>query len=139
MTDTYSSIIARVEHGIGHITMNRPKQLNALNDALMDELGAALTAYDADEGIGCIVITGEDRSGGEVSIRLWVEVKRPVIHVDLDSDRKMAMTASYESWRFKDVVLAPEEKPPHEGRRSSIFDTSRHGMEGLPESRFHAS
>jgi enoyl-CoA hydratase/carnithine racemase len=35
--------------------LNRPKQLNALNDALMDELGAALLAFDADDGIGCIV------------------------------------------------------------------------------------
>jgi enoyl-CoA hydratase len=44
------------------ITLNRPKQLNALNDALMDELGAALAAYDADDAIGCIVITGNERA-----------------------------------------------------------------------------
>ena len=46
----------------GLITLNRPKQLNALNGALMDELGAALRAYDADDGIGCIVITGSDKA-----------------------------------------------------------------------------
>ena len=40
----------------GWITLNRPKQLNALNDALMDELGAALRTFDADSGIGCIVV-----------------------------------------------------------------------------------
>lgn len=44
------------------ITLNRPKQLNALNDALMDELGAALKGFDADEGIGCIVITGSEKA-----------------------------------------------------------------------------
>jgi enoyl-CoA hydratase len=44
------------------ITLNRPKQLNALNDALMDELGAALRGFDADEAIGCIVITGSDKA-----------------------------------------------------------------------------
>jgi enoyl-CoA hydratase len=44
------------------ITLNRPKQLNALNDALMNELGAALLAFDADERIGCIVITGSERA-----------------------------------------------------------------------------
>jgi enoyl-CoA hydratase len=44
------------------ITLNRPKQLNALNDALMDELGAALQAFDADDGIGCIVITGSEKA-----------------------------------------------------------------------------
>jgi enoyl-CoA hydratase len=46
----------------GLITLNRPKQLNALNDGLMDELGAALLAFDADEGIGCIVITGNEKA-----------------------------------------------------------------------------
>jgi enoyl-CoA hydratase len=44
------------------ITLNRPKQLNALNDTLMNELGAAATAADADEGIGCIVITGSEKA-----------------------------------------------------------------------------
>src|SRR5881396_489697 len=47
---------------VGLITLNRPKQLNALNPQLMQELGAALQAYDADEGIGAIVITGNDKA-----------------------------------------------------------------------------
>jgi len=46
----------------GLVTLNRPKQLNALNDALMDELGAALKAFDADDAVGCIVITGSDKA-----------------------------------------------------------------------------
>jgi enoyl-CoA hydratase len=46
----------------GLITLNRPKQLNALNDGLMDELGAALQAFDADDTIGCIVITGSEKA-----------------------------------------------------------------------------
>ena len=44
------------------IKLNRPQQLNALNDALMDELGAALVAFDRDDTIGCIVITGSDKA-----------------------------------------------------------------------------
>lgn len=47
---------------VGLITLTRPKQLNALNDALMDALGAALLAFDADEGIGAIVITGSAKA-----------------------------------------------------------------------------
>jgi cyclohex-1-ene-1-carboxyl-CoA hydratase len=47
---------------IGLAKLNRPKQLNALNDPLMDELGAALLAFDADDGIGCIVITGSEKA-----------------------------------------------------------------------------
>ena len=46
----------------GLITLNRPKQLNALSDGLMDDLGAALKAFDADPGIGCIVITGSEKA-----------------------------------------------------------------------------
>ncbi len=46
----------------GLITLDRPAQMNALNDALMDELGAALLAFDADDGIGCIVLTGSERA-----------------------------------------------------------------------------
>jgi len=46
----------------GWITLNRPKQLNALNDGLMTELGEALRSFDADAGIGCIVITGSEKA-----------------------------------------------------------------------------
>jgi enoyl-CoA hydratase len=42
--------------------LNRPKALNALNDALMSELGEALAAFDRDEGIGAIVLTGSDKA-----------------------------------------------------------------------------
>jgi cyclohex-1-ene-1-carboxyl-CoA hydratase len=55
-TDT--SIITATDGRVGIITLNRPQQLNALNDALMDALGAALLAFDADDGIGAIVVTG---------------------------------------------------------------------------------
>jgi enoyl-CoA hydratase len=47
---------------VGLITLNRPQQLNALNDALMDALGAALLAFDADDGIGVIVIMGSAKA-----------------------------------------------------------------------------
>ena len=55
----------------GVITLNRPKQLNALNDALMDELGAALLAFDGDDGIACMIITGSDKAfaaGADISV-----------------------------------------------------------------------
>ena len=85
----------------GLITLNRPKQLNALNDALMDQLGAALLAFDADDAIGCIVITGSEKAfaagadisgiaqmtfneayGGDLITRNWetiLRVRKPVI------------------------------------------------------------
>ena len=59
----YENIEVRTEAGkVGVITLNRPKALNALNDALMTELGAALKAFDADEAIGCIILTGSERA-----------------------------------------------------------------------------
>jgi enoyl-CoA hydratase len=59
----YEAIEVRTDAGrVGVITLNRPKQLNALNDQLMDELGAALKAFDADDAIGCIIVTGSEKA-----------------------------------------------------------------------------
>ena len=55
---------------VGIVTLNRPKQLNALNNELMDELGAALKAFDADDSIGCIILTGSEKAfaaGADIS------------------------------------------------------------------------
>ncbi len=57
-----SELRGSTERRVGLLTLNRPKQLNALNDALMDQLGAALLALDADDGVGCIVLTGSDKA-----------------------------------------------------------------------------
>ena len=56
---------------VGIITLNRPKQLNALSDQLMDELGSALKAFDADDSVGCIILTGSEKAfaaGADISI-----------------------------------------------------------------------
>jgi enoyl-CoA hydratase len=53
----------RTEAGkVGIIQLNRPKQLNALNGDLMDEMGAALKAFDADPAIGCMIVTGSEKA-----------------------------------------------------------------------------
>ena len=59
---TYENIVVETRGRVGFITLNRPKQLNALNDALMNELQSALSGFDADEAIGAIVITGSERA-----------------------------------------------------------------------------
>ena len=58
----YENILTDVRGRVGVITLNRPKALNALNDALMDELGAALKQFDADDDIGAIVLTGSEKA-----------------------------------------------------------------------------
>ena len=68
---TDASILTETRGRVGMIKLNRPKQLNALNDALMDALGQALLAFDADEGIGAIVITGSAKAfaaGADIAV-----------------------------------------------------------------------
>lgn len=59
---SYENIEAEVREKIGLIRLNRPQALNALNDKLMDELGDALLRFDADESLGCIIITGNEKA-----------------------------------------------------------------------------
>ncbi len=59
---SYTNILTEVHGKVGLVTLNRPKQLNALSDALIDELGTALAAFDADDTIGCMVLTGNDKA-----------------------------------------------------------------------------
>ena len=96
----YSTILVSTRGRVGWITLNRPEALNALNSTLVEELAAAAAAFDADEQIGCIVVTGserafaagadikqmEDRSAVEMSLRnpfvgleAFSRVRTPVI------------------------------------------------------------
>ena len=75
---TYENILVETRPGsgaqalsYGWITLNRPKALNALNDGLMDELGEALLAFDADDSIACVVVTGSEKAfaaGADISV-----------------------------------------------------------------------
>jgi enoyl-CoA hydratase len=58
---SYEFIITDRIGRVGQVTLNRPKQMNALNAKLMQELAQALYAFDADEGVGAIVLTGGDK------------------------------------------------------------------------------
>jgi len=76
----YENILTETRGRVGIVTLNRPRQLNALSDALMDDLGHALRAFDDDEAIGAIVITGSERAfaaGADVSAmadRTYIDV-----------------------------------------------------------------
>ncbi len=58
----YANIIAKIEGAVGVVTLNRPKALNALNAELLAELCDALEAWDADDAVRCIVLTGSERA-----------------------------------------------------------------------------
>jgi enoyl-CoA hydratase len=59
---SYEFILTETRGRVALITLNRPKQMNALAPKLMQELGAALYAFDADDGVGAIVITGSEKA-----------------------------------------------------------------------------
>ena len=56
----YKNILLECSDAIACITINRPKQLNALNSATIAELNTAITTIDNDESIRCIIITGAE-------------------------------------------------------------------------------
>ena len=62
MTQTFQTLQVETRGRVGLITLQRPKQLNALNDELTRELAQALDSFEADDGIGCIVITGSEKA-----------------------------------------------------------------------------
>lgn len=58
----YTSLLTETRGKVGLITLNRPQAMNALNRTLLNELVTALAAFDADEAVGAIVITGGGRA-----------------------------------------------------------------------------
>ncbi|MBS0450549.1 MAG: enoyl-CoA hydratase/isomerase family protein [Proteobacteria bacterium] len=62
MHEEETIVVVQREGRVGIVTLNRPRQLNALNDALMDALGEALLSLDADPGIGAILLAGGPRA-----------------------------------------------------------------------------
>ncbi len=59
---SFENIIVETKGRVGVVTLNRPQALNALNNALVGELNQALDAFEADDNIGCIVITGSEKA-----------------------------------------------------------------------------
>jgi enoyl-CoA hydratase len=62
MAMAYQNILVRTEGAVGIITLNRPQALNALNSQLMDELTAAIDAFEADAAIRCVILTGSEKA-----------------------------------------------------------------------------
>ena len=58
----YENIISETRDAVGIITLNRPKALNALNAQLIDELNQALSGFQEDAAVGCVIVTGSDKA-----------------------------------------------------------------------------
>ena len=59
---SYQNIIVETKGRVGIIRFNRPQALNALNAALVQELIAAIDAFEADANIGCLLLTGSEKA-----------------------------------------------------------------------------
>ena len=92
----YEHILADVEDGVAILTLNRPEKLNAMNQKLNRELHQAVKEADADEAIGCIVITGAGErafsAGGDIHEQLSDDAKLS----EDELDRKRERRGSYE-------------------------------------------
>lgn len=79
----WNSILVEQKNGVGLITLNRPKALNALNSELIAEVNQALDQLEKDRSIGCIVITGSERAfAAGADIKEMVDLSFPDIYID---------------------------------------------------------
>src|SRR5947208_9675190 len=94
----YEYILVEKEHGVAILTLNRPDKLNAMNRQLSTELHDAVKQMEADEAIGCIVITGAgDRAfsaGGDIHEQR--ENDRIYTQEELDARGTIRSRGSYE-------------------------------------------
>ena len=88
----YEHILVDVEDGVATLTLNRPGQLNAMNRKLGRELHEAVKQAEADDAIGCIVITGAgDRAfsaGGDIKEQLSNDAQYSDAELDAMRDRR---------------------------------------------------
>jgi enoyl-CoA hydratase len=87
----YETIIVETKGRVGLVTLNRPKAMNALSATLMKELGEALDAFEADEDIGAIVITGSEKA-----FAAGADIKEMSSKSYMDVYREDFITASWE-------------------------------------------
>jgi len=71
MPETYHYILVERDEAVGIVTLNRPKELNALSTAVVAEVADALSAFDRDESVRCMVITG----AGEKAFAAGADIK----------------------------------------------------------------
>jgi enoyl-CoA hydratase len=58
----YETLLVETRDKVGLVTLNRPQALNALNSTIVRELNAVLDGFEADPGIGCIIVTGSEKA-----------------------------------------------------------------------------
>lgn len=70
---------------------------------------------------GYVLVTAKQPDGNEAQIKIWVEVGRPVVHVDVKSEKPVTVEAVYESWRFETIELA-DSRSKHDRRAMCMIN-----------------
>ncbi|MCB9103780.1 MAG: enoyl-CoA hydratase/isomerase family protein [Anaerolineales bacterium] len=93
---SYENILVRTEGRVGIVQLNRPKAMNALDTPTMLEVNEAMAAFDADDGIGCLVLTGSEKAfaaGADIKQMAEASVVQQLNMVFLDLwDRLQSVT-----------------------------------------------
>ncbi|MGH2480580.1 MAG: enoyl-CoA hydratase-related protein, partial [Ktedonobacteraceae bacterium] len=87
--ENYQFILVERDEQVGIVTLNRPKELNALNFQIVAELAHALEAFDRDESIHCMVITG----AGEKAFAAGADIKEMAGKSPIDM-----LLGGFEAW-----------------------------------------
>ena len=122
---SYQNILVETKGRVGIIRFNRPQALNALNAALVDELNAAIDAFEADADIGCILITGSEKAFAagadikEMADKSYIDVYLGNFAANQDRDRARAQADGRggRGLRARRRLRARDAVRPHHRRR----------------------
>ena len=99
---SYDYILTEVPApGVGLVRLNRPQALNALNNALMKELHAALSAFEEDDSIACMIVTGSERA-----FAAGADIKEMLDTPYTDMFMRPTVTANFDFSRYKKPLIA---------------------------------
>jgi enoyl-CoA hydratase len=98
----YECILTEADGNVGVVTLNRPDALNAFNKQLMDEVTEAVRAFEADDAIGCIVVTGSEKA-----FAAGADIKEISSKSYVDAMNEQLVTANWEEvTRARKPVIA---------------------------------
>ncbi|MCP4454840.1 MAG: hypothetical protein GY809_25560, partial [Planctomycetes bacterium] len=70
---------------------------------------------------GYVLVTAKQPDGHVAEIKVWVEVARPIVHLDINSDKPVTVEATYESWRTETIEL-PNDRSKHDRRAMCMIN-----------------
>jgi enoyl-CoA hydratase len=98
MPENYQHILVERDEAVGIVTLNRPKELNALSTTMVAEVADALDAFDRDESIGCMIITG----AGDKAFAAGADIKEMAERSPIDM-----LQGGFQAWQRLQQLRKP--------------------------------